>query len=56
MKEYQFLKLRFSGLTTQQIRQFLKGYPYFLECNKIEQHDLLKQFLSIADCKIKLDT
>ncbi|RIN26166.1 DNA-processing protein DprA [Staphylococcus succinus] len=53
MKEYQYLKLRFSGLTTQQIRQLLKGYPYFLECNEIEQRYLLKQFLSILNVRRK---
>ncbi|HLR19547.1 MAG TPA: DNA-processing protein DprA [Staphylococcus sp.] len=45
MRAEQYLKLRFSGLTTQQIYQLFKYSNNFLEYNQTEQNYVLREFL-----------
>ncbi|OEK75407.1 hypothetical protein AST05_10290 [Staphylococcus equorum] len=55
MREHQYLKLRFSGLTTHQIHQLLRYNSNFLDYNQVEQNQLLKQFLSTLKTKRKTE-
>lgn len=55
MREHQYLKLRFSGLTTRQIHQLLRYNSNFLDYNQVEQNHLLKQFLSTLKIKRKTE-
>ncbi|MDK9842260.1 DNA-protecting protein DprA [Staphylococcus equorum subsp. linens] len=55
MREHQYLKLRFSGLTTHQIHQLLRYNSNFLDYNQVEQNQLLKKFLSTLKTKRKIE-
>ncbi|PHK50723.1 DNA-processing protein DprA [Staphylococcus edaphicus] len=46
MNDLDLLKLRFAGLSTQQIHHLFKFYPSFMSYSNLERRYVLKQFLS----------
>lgn len=56
MNDIDLLKLRFAGLSTQQIHRLLKFSPSFMEYSTLDKQYTLKQFLGTLQIKAKQES